>query len=345
MGNKNALRKQQNISQASRRSVGASGAEPGLARLLDLTVNFGGTLDKCSARAGVGSVHRVRTGSRRIQAAVEMLLREGGPRAGSLEEPAQQWLSGLKRLRRKASRVRDLDVHRKLLKKPLADSMERPPAEEEKDQAAGNQLRGLTAQLDDWLKDHRRARAEALKKYLGKHGPKLGERKSVFLAAADRVGVPRAKASRAAEAAALQDFARLSAAMPVLDAENLHDFRKSVKKARYIAESGASERGSKKVFKSLQRMQDVIGDWHDWLCLTQEAQTALGDDGAELIARLTVETSRHFTRALAATGRMREELLDAWRAVENQTRERPSGRGPGRKPVSRVAAAVSARSA
>ncbi len=72
----------------------------------------------------------------------------------------------------------------------------------------------------------------------------------------------------------------LADAMPLLDAENLHDFRKATKKARYVAESGARERNSSSVAKALKRIQDAIGDWHDWLCLAEEAKTALGQDGA-----------------------------------------------------------------
>ena len=41
-------------------------------------------------------------------------------------------------------------------------------------------------------------------------------------------------------------------------------------------------------------MQDAIGVWHDWLCLGQEAQTALGDDGAELTSWLAIETEPPF---------------------------------------------------
>ena len=46
--------------------------------------------------------------------------------------------------------------------------------------------------------------------------------------------------SRPADAVALEDFVRAADAMPVLDAENLHDFRKATKKARYVAESAAA---------------------------------------------------------------------------------------------------------
>jgi CHAD domain-containing protein len=366
MGERDAMRKQQNISRASERAAGApeagadararaeSGGEPRLTRLLDLAANFDGILDQGSASPR--AVHQLRTGSRRIQATIETMLREDGASIASLEKPAQRWLRELKRLRRKAAPVRDLDVHRKLLKKPLADSIKRFAATEEGSRAAGDRLRGLAARFDDWLKDQRCARAGPFKECLKKRGPKLKARARAFLAAGDRlhelsrIAVPPRNAARGSEMAALRDFVRLVEATPVLDAKNLHGFRKAVKKARYIAESGGSADGSKTVLKALKRVQDAIGDWHDRLSLTQEAKTALGNDGAELAAWLTIETGRYFSRALTTTGRIREELLNLWRldasrAIEQRTKERKPGKGPGRKAPSRAVAAVRARSA
>jgi CHAD domain-containing protein len=62
-------------------------------------------------------VHRVRTGSRRLQAMLEATLREGGDSVKPLKEPVKAWLRRLKQARRAAGAVRDLDVHRKLLER------------------------------------------------------------------------------------------------------------------------------------------------------------------------------------------------------------------------------------
>src|SRR5271170_5553481 len=99
MRNRGAMPKQQNISHASRRRTGASGqpalinsqsrrpspgsgltgshahgAETRLMPLLHLTADFNATLNKCSESAEVEEVHRIRSGSRRIQAIVETML-------------------------------------------------------------------------------------------------------------------------------------------------------------------------------------------------------------------------------------------------------------------------------
>ncbi len=89
---------------------------------------------------------------------------------------------------------------------------------------------------------------------------------------------------------------RASDAMPLLHAENLHDFRKATKKARYVAESGGAERSSSSVAKALKRIQDAIGDWHDWLCLAKEAKAALGQDAPELTASFEHEVDANLPR-------------------------------------------------
>ena len=204
-------------------------------------------------------------------------------------------------------------------------------------------LRSQAARLADWLKDERKARADALEKQLEKHRQRLEESEIAFLAAADRMRAPRERAERGEAMVAMHDFARLADATPVLDASNLHEFRKSVKKARYVAESSRGDGSSQTVAGALKRIQDAIGAWHDWLCLTEEAQTALGDDGAELTSWLAIETDRHFTHALAVTERIRGELLGEWMAAQNKARQRQTGTGPPRKLPSRAVVGAPAK--
>jgi CHAD domain-containing protein len=110
--------------------------------------------------------------------------------------------------------------------------------------------------------------------------------------------------------------------MPLLHGENLHDFRKATKKARYVAEAGAE--GGSSVAKALKRIQDAIGEWHDWLCLGEEAQAALGQDAPELTAAFQREIERHFAAALKTTQSLRGRLLGEWMAAE-LPRKRPTG--------------------
>jgi CHAD domain-containing protein len=115
---------------------------------------------------------------------------------------------------------------------------------------------------------------------------------------------------------ALDSFARLASEMQVLDAGNLHDFRKGAKKARYVAELAAQgDEQAKQVGETLKKLQDEIGDWHDWLVLAEEAHTALGDKGTELTALLEAERERHFVAAMKMAAKLRGRLMGEWLAV------------------------------
>jgi CHAD domain-containing protein len=235
-------------------------------------------------------VHRLRTGSRRLQAMLEATLREIP--VETLEQPAQAWLRQLKHLRRAAGPVRDLDVQRKLLEEWIGKE---PPSPEEE-------------QLDTWLKEERKRLAHKMQKQIRKKQRGLAERQAAFLAALARE--PWTRSIRQADTVALDAFLHAADAMPLLDPENLHDFRKAAKKARYIAESGAG----KEVATALKRIQDAIGEWHDWLCLSEEAKSALGEDAPALTRAFEHEVERHFTAGLKTTQTMRARLTGEWMA-------------------------------
>ncbi len=113
--------------------------------------------------------------------------------------------------------------------------------------------------------------------------------------------------------------------MHQLDADNLHDFRKGAKKARYIAESAAEDAHALAIGKALKKLQDDIGDWHDWLVLADEARTALGEQSNELIALLDAERDRHYVLAMKTVNRLRGKLLGEWLATRKPTSRSHSG--------------------
>jgi CHAD domain-containing protein len=111
--------------------------------------------------------------------------------------------------------------------------------------------------------------------------------------------------------------------MQLLDATNLHDFRKGAKKARYVAELAAQgDKESKKIGVALKKLQDEIGDWHDWLVLAEEAHTALGDRPAELIGLLESEREKHFVAAMKTAAKLRGRLMGEWQAVSRRPAQR-----------------------
>jgi CHAD domain-containing protein len=243
---------------------------------------------------------------------LEALLRENATLA--LDPPVRPWLRQLKQIRRAASPVRDLDVHRKLLENLVG-----------KDAPGGDAspLNKQAAILDEWLKSERKHLARSMQKQIRKRQHGLAQRQTAVLHAIGSIPLTSVRTVRSADAVALEDFVRAVDAMPLLDGENLHDFRKATKKARYVAESAAEKGSYSSVAKALKRVQDAIGEWHDWQCLSQEAETALGNDGPDLSAHLEREVERHFKAAIKTTQTMRARLAGEWMAINRGSAKRP----------------------
>jgi CHAD domain-containing protein len=304
-------------------------------------------LDECLQAPKVETVHQVRTGSRRVQAMVESICREAGGRRNTIRKPAKKWLRQVKALRRAAGPVRDMDVHRKLLEKNLlriASQLQNgtvtdPEVVEGGGAVVSNQatesdpivaqLAPQAGKLDAWLKQRRDAHCGVLEKQIKKRRERLSARQTDFLQALEQASGTR-KTARNAAMLALEDFVRVIDSMPRLDAANLHDFRKRTKKARYVAESAGEGENARTIAKTLKSVQDAIGDWHDWHCLTDESVTALKQDGFGLTAWLTSRADRALLDALNITERMSGRLLGEWMAgkrrpsLKNLTRKLPS---------------------
>ncbi|HEX6773007.1 MAG TPA: CHAD domain-containing protein, partial [Acidobacteriaceae bacterium] len=122
---------------------------------------------------------------------------------------------------------------------------------------------------------------------------------------------------------ALEDYLRLMDAMPLLDNENLHEFRKGAKKARYVAESEEDDAAAQAIAKTVKKVQDAIGEWHDWVVVGEEAREALGNGGAALQAELDRRAQLAFHRALRVTAAAGGRLVGEWQAG-HRPRRRPS---------------------
>ena len=300
-------------------------------------------LTRCAEDPDVDPVHDTRTGTRRFEATLEEILRQSPE--GDLSEPvraaATATMKLLKKIRREAGPVRDLDVHRKLLEKqtkratqPGANgngAQQSPPAMSKPDvlesPKVGLRTTPLAQQADDldaWLKHRRNELADGLQAQAGDFTAKLDKRLEELEAALHAKRAHRAR-KKPPGVVALDAFARLASEMQVLDAGNLHDFRKGAKKARYVAELAAQgDAHAKQVGESLKKLQDEIGDWHDWLVLAEEARSALGEQATELIGMIEGERERHFVAAMKTAAKLRGRLMGEWLAVARRPVARAS---------------------
>ena len=275
----------------------------------------------------VEEVHHLRTGTRRVEATLETLAREAGARGlgKAAEEARQRWLRQLKKVRRASGNVRDLDVHRELLAEnflPKAYALASAVAS-----AGGNSegpaLITEARALDAWLKDRRAAAVDALRSTLNDHADRLLEDEKHFMTVIAQRRSLLNRPHRPAVRLALEDYLRLMDAMPLLDHENLHDFRKGAKKARYVAESDEEDASAKAMAKAIKRVQDAIGDWHDWEVVSEEAREALGDNGKTLQAKLDANTHHAYEHALHVTATQGRRFIGEWRASQPRRARRP----------------------
>jgi CHAD domain-containing protein len=309
-----------------------------LAHLHTVAKEMRDKLDACredGQHPKVQAVHHLRTGTRRVEAALETLAREAGARVlgQTIEDARQRWLKQLKKVRRACGNVRDLDVHRELLAKEFLPKEDSAPDATAEDLAVAAEHAGSDEQattpvvhqarlLDRWLAAQRSDAAHSLTATLDGHSKRLREGEQRFFAACEtRRGLGR-RTTRSAARIALEDYLRLMDAMPHLDASNLHDFRKGAKKARYVAEAAPDDPEAQAMAKAIRRVQDAIGDWHDWEVLEAEAREALGADGLVLQEEIDQRVRRSYDRALRLTATMGRRFVGEWQALRQRNRIR-----------------------
>ena len=238
------------------------------------------------------SVHRLRTTCRRLEA-----LAPAGEDA-----PGTKIRRRLRKLRSKSNRLRDLDVHIETLQRLQADSVA-----EEKNRLMGRLLQLRTRQHQR-LCEYVLARHRKLRKHLRR-----------FSAATPA----RAQPEAANLALALEIFAEISRTAGGSGPEDLHRFRIGCKRARYVAEMARESEAARGLVAELKRLQDALGDWHDWDLLRHTAQAILGVQDSPLLSALALESEARLARGLAIRQEVTSRLLAAPAAAS--ARKPPAG--------------------
>ena len=217
------------------------------------------------------AVHDFRTTSRRLETLLEQLL-------PVQDRNQRKLLKLLGRIRRRAGRIRDIDVQLAALR-----SFKVPQDPRRKTR--------LIHGLIDLRMQHERKLAKILKRRLVTELKKRIRRASQDLSATS---------SRDPLVVANEILRSASTAGPLND-EVLHRYRIAVKRARYAAEFAPPSVESKRFIAGLERLQDALGNWHDWMTLTRTASEQLGGlDQSSLVAALHNITRVKFRHAVAA---------------------------------------------
>jgi CHAD domain-containing protein len=225
-------------------------------RVKALSENFSAAVACLAHDVTPKHVHRLRTAIRRI----ESLVAYARPHRGHKQEKV---LENLSALRKRAGKVRDLDV----------------------------QMRLLDAIANTSTRQHRHALNELLKRKRSRQATRLSEAIADVQTAkldghVERLLEKAAEASNAIEkpeaplVQARQQLARLAEETTVnasTKARVLHKVRIRIKRMRYLAELAGKTADRENFLTELKAAQDVLGDWHDWEELTFTAEKQFGD--------------------------------------------------------------------
>jgi CHAD domain-containing protein len=228
-------------------------------------------LPKLASKLTPENVHKFRTSSRRVEVLVADL-------AEKRTSNDKKLLKLVGRLRKKAGRVRDLDVQSVALR-----SLKIP------------QEPGRKSQLMRTLAEERLWREKKLANSLDKKT--VAEVRKRLKRTAATLEIPK---NADPLSRARQKLNELEVDQGAVTERTLHQFRIAGKRARYIAELAGKDAEAARLIALLNHMQDVIGDWHDWVQLTNKAEKRFGGfQESALVSALRNITRAKFRQAVS----------------------------------------------
>ncbi|HVI11233.1 MAG TPA: CHAD domain-containing protein [Candidatus Binatia bacterium] len=237
---------------------------------------------KLCSKPRAENVHGFRTGTRRVQ----ILLGELSPH---LARNQKKLLKMLDRIRKRAGKVRDLDVQLAALRalKTAHEPRRKTQLVQQLIELRGEQEKKLRKAVDDdTVSDIRKRLKRAEKNFKPQSSRDPLEAARAMLKVMDRQ-------------------VEMTEAL-------LHHYRILTKRARYAAEFAGQSAEAKKFIADLKRIQDALGDWHDWLTLRQSAVRHVGEvRESPLVAELHNVTGAKFRHAVAVLSQVRAAQIPA----------------------------------
>ena len=237
-------------------------------------------LGKITRHPSPESVHKLRTGTRRVETVLEELVPQP-------DKNTRKLLKSLTRLRKKAGKVRDLDVQSALLRnlKIARGAREKSRLLRTLATERAKREKKLAEALDkDAVRDLRKRLNRARKEM------EIPEGVEPFRVAMD-------------------EFSALGRDGSPITQKLLHQYRITGKRARYVIEIARKTPDATEAIRQLEKMQDVVGDWHDWLTLTERAENLFGGiKDSSLVAAMRNLTRAKFREGVDAVMRARIAL-------------------------------------
>lgn len=268
-------------------------------------------IHRLSERPLPENVHHFRTTVRRIETLLDTLVEEPG-------RSQRKLLKRLARLRRRAGKVRDLDVQMAALRslKLGGEANRKARLMRRLTEERAVQERKLLASFDeDTL---RSIRKRLLRVSEGLPQVSTGE-------SADATGHTAGNAPFDPVELALNRFAQVSREHGAPSESTLHEYRMACKRIRYIAEMAGKDPRAKQVIAHLKAMQDAIGSWHDWDVLTRRAEKLFeGEETPPIVSALRNVTHAKLSEALRVSSESKRELLGLLRPGSASSSRKPA---------------------
>ena len=247
-------------------------------------------LKKMSAKPTLDQVHDFRTNSRQMEATLESF--------GLTSGLGRRVLKPLSRLRKRAGKIRDMDVltgH--------AAGIHTKDSEQD-----------CAVELLEYLGAQRRKHARKFHSISRQDGPKLRRRLKraarKFAKLEAKVGQARRPKPKPEPSASALALGAELASTPRLNRSSLHPFRLKVKELRNVLKLAQSP--DHDLVNALGDVKDAIGEWHDWQQLVTIAEKA-SDHGTQckLIQELKTVAAAKYGRALSQAEKLRDGSLGA----------------------------------
>jgi CHAD domain-containing protein len=276
-------------------------------RLLKRVTKLRKLIHKLDSNPAPEKVHDLRTTARQFEAIFHALsLDEHGARKSMLKDLAH--------IRKRAGKVRDMDVLMGFASKI------HPPGEEE-----------CSLELLEYIGAERMKQAKKLHREVSKRSPALRRDLKRTISVLAKLLPKRKSASNgsatAADATATAVKLASGLATPErLTRETLHPYRLKVKELRNVLRM-ADRASSTRFVEDLGKVQDAIGEWHDWDELVSMAERL--EPGKKCLLRIELRhiATRKYAHALALSRKLRKAYLR-------------STRGSSRAPTKRSAAST-----
>lgn len=237
-------------------------------------------------------VHSLRTNTRRLEATLAAVPLDG-------LSGQRKLLKRVARIRRKAGKVRDMDV--------LSSFAAGLKSEQEND---------CRVQLLEHLGAERKRQAKKLHATVSKRlGPVRTGLKRVFteleeiLCANGNGDCDPVQARTQASSSALKMESKLSDP-PRLTRANLHSYRLKLKELYNVLRT-AEKSDNEEFVESLDSVKNAIGEWHDWEELLAISKDVLDHSNCKLFRELRTVAEQKYERALSQAEKMRRKYLGA----------------------------------